>query len=55
MKREIASALLIGALLMTPSALAQRAQQPPAGFPDLVTALKAVPPSIRGAACSSLR
>jgi hypothetical protein len=43
MKKEISMALLVGFLLMTPPLLAQRAQSPVAGGPDLVGALKAVP------------
>lgn len=43
MKKEIVFALLLGALLMTPPVLAQRAQEQSAGAPDLVAALKATP------------
>jgi hypothetical protein len=43
MKKEISMALLVGFLLMTPPLLAQRAQSPVPGGPDLVGALKAVP------------
>ena len=43
MKKEISLALLLGSLLMTPPLLAQQAQRPAAGGPDLVGALKAVP------------
>jgi hypothetical protein len=43
MKKEISLALLLGSLLMTPPLLAQQAQRPAAGGPDLVAALKAVP------------
>jgi hypothetical protein len=43
MKTDIALALLLGLLLMTPPLLAQVAQSPATGGPDLVAALKAVP------------
>jgi hypothetical protein len=43
MKKEISMALFVGLLLMTPPLLAQRAQSPVPGGPDLVGALKAVP------------
>jgi hypothetical protein len=43
MKKEISFALLLGALLMTPPVLAQHAQGPSTGSPDLVAALKATP------------
>src|SRR5258705_6522308 len=43
MKKEISLALLLGSLLMTPPLLAQQAQRPAPGGPDLVAALKAVP------------
>ena len=44
MKKEITLALLLGLLLMSPAlSLAQRPQGQSAGFPDLVSALKATP------------
>jgi len=43
MKKEVLLALTLGTLLMTPPLLAQRAQSPTTGSPDLVAALKAVP------------
>lgn len=43
MKKEITLVLLLTSLLMTPSLIAQQAQNSAAAFPDLVAALKAVP------------
>lgn len=43
MKKAITLALALSCLLMTPPLLAQHAQSPLAGSPDLVGALKAVP------------